>query len=298
MAGLWWPMLVLGVAAFVVFGGLLWWALARRRGTAPPDGPPPDDHPPGRRAWLVGAGVVQPAILVAVTFGLTLAAMQSIPDDTPPEAMEVHVVAHRWWYEVRYPDHGVVTANEMRLPLDEPVRLTLSSADVVHSFWIPRLIGKTDMLPDGPTIAVVHADEAGTYAGRCAEFCGLQHTRMGFQAIVEDRADVEAWLDAQAEPAAAPVGEVAQRGQEVLLGSTCVECHTIAGTPADGQRGPDLTHLASRSTIAADTVANTPEQLEAWIRNPHDVKEGVDMPPSPLDPDDLAALVAYLEGLE
>lgn len=297
MAALWWPMLVLGVVAFVVFAGLLGWAMLRRRG-ADDDAPPPDDIPPGRRAWLVGAGVVQPTVLVAVTFGLTLAAMQSIPDDAPSEALEVHVVAHQWWYEVRYPDHGVVTANEMRLPLDEPVRLTLSSADVVHSFWIPRLIGKTDMLPDGPTIAVVHADEPGTYAGRCAEFCGLQHTRMGFQAIVEDRADVEAWLEAQAEPAPPPVGATAQQGQEVFLGSTCVECHTVAGTPADGDRGPDLTHLASRSTIAADTVANTPEQLEAWIRNPHDVKEGVDMPPSPLDDDDLAALVAYLGGLE
>lgn len=301
IAGLWWAMLILGGLAMLIFSVVLAGALwRRRRGGGEDDAPPvntEEDARRLRRRWLIGLGVVQPLLLIGLTFALALAAMRAAPA-APGDVLQIEVIAHQWWYEVRYPQHDVTTANEMRLPLGEPVQLTLRSADVVHSFWVPQLVGKTDMLPDAETTAVIHADEPGTYAGRCAEFCGLQHTHMGFEAIVAEAAEVEAWLDAQAQPAAAPQGEVAQRGQEVFLGANCVECHTIAGTPADGRDGPDLTHLASRATLGAATVENSAQRLEEWIRDPHAIKEGVAMPPADLDDAAIDALVTYLAGLQ
>ncbi|WP_370328069.1 cytochrome c oxidase subunit II [Euzebya sp.] len=297
MEDLWWWMLWLGTAAFVVFAVALALAL-RRRGEADDEGVPLDDGRRSGRVWLVGAGVVQPAVLIGITFALTLVGMQALPEAEEGDLV-IEVIGHQWWFEVRYPEAGVTTANEVHLPVGERVEFRLSSADVIHSFWIPQLAGKIDMLPDGPTSLVVIADEPGEYPGQCAEFCGLQHARMGLVARAEPREDFDAWLAAQAEPAAPPQGATAQRGQDVLRGSNCVECHTIRGVDGvDGDRGPDLTHLASRDTIAARTLANEPALLRDWIHDPDAFKEGVDMPSSPLSDDDLDALVAYLEGLE
>jgi cytochrome c oxidase subunit 2 len=295
-------MLWLGTLGFVVFCALLAVAMVRRRGDDPGE---PDDR--GRRGldtgfergWLIGAGIVQPVLLVGAVLVLTLMTMRAIPDAAAEDSLVVEITGHQFWYEITYPDSGVVTANEIHIPVGEEVQLNLSSADVVHSFWVPQLSGKTDMFPDRDTQMVISADRAGSYAGRCAEFCGIQHTRMGVTVIAEDRESFEEWLDAQAEPAVEPDTQIAATGQEVLLSSNCTQCHGIAGvTGAPEVRGPDLTHLASRSTIGAGTVVNDPQQLRDWIRDPHDVKEGVDMPPSPLDGEQLDALVAYLRSLD
>jgi cytochrome c oxidase subunit II len=289
MAALWWWMLGLGTAAFVLFAVLLGMALWRRR----PSADVPSE--PSTRGWLVGAGVVQPLVLITVVFALTLVAMRAIPDEAP-DGPVVEITGHQWWYEIRYPASGVVTANEVHIPAGVPVELRLTSADVVHSFWVPALAGKIDLLPDGVNTLVIEADEPGTYVGDCAEFCGLQHTRMAIRVIAHDEAGFERWTAEQARPAEPPEGEVAQRGQELFM-ATCAECHAIAGTPADGRDGPDLTHLASRETLATGTVDNTAMALRDWVTDPHAIKEGVDMPATELDGDDLDALLTYLEGL-
>lgn len=287
IAALWWWMLWLGSAAFLLFVILLVWALGRRRDT--------DDT--STRWWLLGAGVVQPVVLVTIVFALTLVAMRAIPDETP-DALVVEVTGHQWWYDIRYPDLGVVTANEIHIPAGEPIQLVLRSADVIHSFWVPALAGKTDLLPDHANRMVIEADQPGVYDGDCAEFCGLQHTRMHIRVVAHERADFDEWAAAQAQPADPPTQTVTRHGQEVFLSSNCAQCHTVAGTPATGQQGPDLTHLASRETLGTGVLPNTSMDLRDWITDPHAIKEGVAMPPSPIDGPDLDALIAYLQGLE
>lgn len=299
IATLWWLMLALGTAAFVVFGVLLAVALLRRRdnvdsGAAAID--PGEGQRAPSRAWIVGGGVIQPLVLIIIVFALTLVAMRAIPDTAPTDALVVEITGHMWWYEVRYPEQGIISANEMHIPVDRAIDLRLISADVIHSFWLPELGGKTDMLPDGPTSMVLQADEPGEYFGVCAEFCGLQHTRMGFRAVAHDAEDFADWVSDQQQPAAVPSEGIAAQGQEVF-GQNCAQCHTIGGTPADGTDGPDLTHFASRATIAAGTVDNTSEDLAAWITDPHAIKDGVNMPPADLEAEELEALMAYLEGL-
>lgn len=298
MATLWWALLALGAAGFVIFAVLLGLALRRRH----PGPEEPDPQAAGRRSHrlLVGAGVVQPLVFVIATFALTVVAMRAIPEasDVDADAVVVDVVGHQWWYEIRYPDLGVVTANEVHIPAGQAVRLRLRSADVIHSFWVPQLAGKIDLIPDYVNELVLIADGPGTYLGDCAEFCGLSHTWMGIRVVAHPPEEFDSWVQAQAAPAEPPTGAVAMQGQEVFLQSTCAQCHTIAGTPADGAEGPDLTHLASRATLAAGTIDNDRMALEDWLTDPHAIKDGVEMPPAEVDGDQLDALLTYLEGLQ
>lgn len=289
MAGSWWLMLWLGLAVLVVV--LVMLAVAVRRG-------PAATTDTERTGWFVGWGIVGPAVVLVVVLVATVAVMRTTQAEAPADALQVEITGYQWWWEVRYPDADVTTANELRLPVGEPVVVRLSSADVIHSFWVPRLSGKLDALPDGVTTLVLHADRPGEHRSQCAEFCGLQHARMGLVVTVEPREDVDRWLHAQGRPAAEPSGAVAQRGLDALLGANCVDCHTIRGTPAAGTGGPDLTHVASRPTLGAATVPNDAEHLADWVSDPHTIKEGVDMPAAELDEDTLHALLAYLRSLE
>jgi cytochrome c oxidase subunit II len=291
IADLWWAMLALGTATFVVFAAVLVAGLVRRRS--------PTDHPPGDRPdrLIVLGGIALPALVLVVVMALTVRTMRQVPGTAPAHAVAIEVVGHRWWYEVRYPDHGVVTANEVHLPVGRPVELRLTSADVIHSFWIPVLGGKLDMLPEDVNTLVLEADRPGVHRSQCAEFCGLQHANMGLIAVVEAEADFAEWLAGQRAPAVLPASSAARRGQAVFSAGGCGSCHTVRGTPAAGQGGPDLTHLASRRTLAAATVPNTPEDLARWVRDPHEVKRGVAMPPARLEEGELAALLSYLGGL-
>ena len=294
IAGLWWLMLGLGLAVFVVFAAFLALGLFRRR---TPAGPRPADEPTRAfNAWIVGAGVVAPVIIIGVVFGATVGAMRRLTVTAPNDALEVEVIGHQWWWEVRYPDAGFTMANEMHIPTGRPVAARLTSADVIHSFWVPALGGKLDLLPDRVNTLVLQADKPGEHRNRCAEYCGLQHTLMGMIVVAEPPERFDAWIAQQRRPAATPTAARDVHGRDLFVGS-CGRCHTVRGTPAAGTKGPDLTHVAGRSTLGAAAVANTPKRLAEWVADPHAIKRGVAMPAAQLTPEELGALLSYLATL-
>jgi cytochrome c oxidase subunit II len=295
MADLWWLMLALGGAVFVLVVALLVVGLFRKRRSSESE---PLSDAAVSRAWLVGGGIVLPVVVLIAILIATVAAMRDTGKDAQAEALVVEVIGHQWWWEIRYPEAGFTTANELHIPVGRPVALRLTSEDVIHSFWVPRLAGKIDMLPDGVNTLILQADEPGVHDSKCAEFCGLQHAQMDLVLVAEPTDRFNAWISAQSQPASAPTGALARRGADLLVEGDCSLCHTVRGTPADGVTGPDLTHVAGRPAIGAGAVPNTPANLKRWIRNPHVIKEGVKMPASDLTEQELDAVVAYLETLE
>lgn len=244
-------------------------------------------------AWTVG-----PALLLTVLFVLTVRTMNSV-DASNPDALEVRVVGHQWWWEYQYPDAGVVTANELHVPVDTPLKLEIDGADVIHSFWAPQLGWKVDAVPGRANTMSLKVDTPGTYEGACAEYCGAQHAWMRIHVIAQSRNDFNAWLKQQKQPAAAPADAMAKQGQQVFQSNTCVNCHTIAGSAGSGSVGPSLTHVGSRETLGAGVLNSSAANLETWIRNPQQVKPGVLMPSfNSLSDADLQALAHYLEGLK
>jgi cytochrome c oxidase subunit 2 len=237
-------------------------------------------------------------LILLVVYGFTLQSLRELSAPEQPVATSIQVIGNMWWWEVRYPDAGVVTANEIHIPAGQPVEIVLSSEDVIHSFWVPELHGKLDALPGRVNSFWIEAEEPGVYWGECAEFCGVQHANMAFVVVAEAPEEYQAWLEAQDAPAPAPASEQVSEGLQVFLNSGCVNCHTIRGTPATGELGPDLTHLASRLTLGAGAAPNTRGHLAGWVADPHGIKPGVMMPPSHLDSEQLQALLTYLESLE
>ena len=301
IAGLWWLMFWLGTAVFVAVVVLLGLALRRR---ANPEGPPL-----GARRFVVVSGLAIPAVILVVLLVFTLeATVALLPPRTlgpefgrgrtlPEDPLTIRVEGFQWWWAVSYPEQGIVTANEIHIPTGRLVKLELLAADVIHSFWVPRLHGKMDLLPDHPNTFWIQADAPGRFRGQCAEFCGVQHALMAFVVVALPPDEFEAWTAAQARPKTIPTDPTLRRGYDVYL-EACAHCHAIAGTPADGEAGPDLTHLASRLTLAAGTTPNTRDHLSTWITDPQRVKPGNLMPPSHLPPEDLQALLDYLATLE
>jgi cytochrome c oxidase subunit II len=228
----------------------------------------------------------------------TIAGMRAVPNTAPPGALVVEIVGHQWWWEVRYPDEGITTANEVHIPVGRPVSVEVTAADVIHSFWVPRLGGKIDMLPDRTNTLILEADEPGEHNSQCAEFCGLGHAAMALSVVAESEEDFTSWMAARQSPAEAPTEESAQRGFGVFVSADCADCHTVQGTTADSTEGPDLTHFASRRSIGAGVLSNTRENLAEWITDPHALKPGVKMPPTDLSDEELDALLTYLDGLE
>jgi cytochrome c oxidase subunit 2 len=257
--------------------------------------------PVNPRRWLVGGGLVLPGVVLAVLLlqGVRVGDALSHPPEF--DGLEVEVVARRWWWELRYrdPERGeqVVLANELHLPQDCEVVLEFSSADVIHSFWVPALAGKVDVIPGHDTRLAIHAARAGRYRGQCAEFCGTQHANMALEVVVESPAKFREWLVAQGRPAVQPATAQALRGQQVFSANGCAACHAIRGTPAAGVLGPDLTHMASRRLIASATFPNNRHSLVEWIRDAQHLKPGNLMPSMPAEEADLDALAAYLETL-
>jgi cytochrome c oxidase subunit 2 len=251
--------------------------------------------------WIIGGGLVVPAVVLAGVLVLTLTTLTAVASPPVRDALTVQIIGHRWWWEVKYPgtspDSLATTANEIHIPVGRQIRLELSSADVIHSFWVPTLAGKTDLIPGKTNTMWLEAGKAGRYAGQCAEYCGDEHARMRTVVVADEPAAFTRWLDAQRQPAAEPAGGDPARGRDVFLGSACSLCHAVAGTRAGGRIGPDLTHLASRATIAAGTLPNTKEGLLSWITAPQVAKPGTVMPAVPLAASDLTALVAYLQTL-
>ena len=211
------------------------------------------------------------------------------------------VTGHQWWWEFEYedsqPSRRVLTANEIHLPVGRAVVVKVTSRDVIHSFWLPNLQGKRDLIPGMTTAMWLQADHVGRFRGQCAEFCGLQHAHMAFDAVVESDADFERWLDGQRAPSVPPAEAPASRGLEIFTTQRCGRCHSVRGTEAAGQAAPDLTHLASRLSVAAGTLPNSPAHRRECVRDPQAVKPGTQMPATPFSPTDMTALIAYLDTL-
>jgi cytochrome c oxidase subunit II len=296
---LWNAMYLTSAIVFVlVVLALLWGAFRRRTGDAPP-------RTPEREASLKTGVSIATGLTVVVLFVFLIYDVAVGRQDTHnpgPHALQLRVTGHQWWWEVQYRDSiandWATTANEIHIPVGRPVALELRSTDVIHSFWPPDLSPKRDLIPGNVNSLWFQADSPGVYRGQCAEFCGLQHAKMAFLVIAEPPDSFRTWLARQRDTAMTPTDELTRRGQEVFLASTCPMCHAISGTPAGSRIGPDLTHLASRKTIAAGTLPNTRGNLAGWIVNPQQIKPGTKMPANQLDPADLQALLAYLETLK
>lgn len=284
---------------FVVVGALIFYAAFKYR--ARKNDP---EHEPAQvygSAQVELAWTVIPIIIIVVLFLTTariIFAIQNAP--RPKTDLKVTVVGHQFWWEFRYPEYGIVTANELHIPLStarnpETTYLTLLSADVDHSFWVPELGGKTDLIPNHPNEMWMDPEKAGVYYGQCAQFCGLEHSLMLIRVYADTPAQFAAWVQNQQKPAEDDSDVAA--GRHIFETEACVNCHTITGTPAKGTYGPDLTHLMSRGTIAAGAAANTPANLRAWIKDPGAFKPGAHMPAMQLSDEQINQVVAYLTTL-
>lgn len=283
-------------AIFVVVLALIVVSLVRFRGASTPL----QDF--GRRrsevVWAMPPVLIVFALSVVST--KLILSIIAMPTSRVSEAGEADlvVVGHQWWWEARYPAAGAVTANEIHIPVGRRLRVRVEAADVIHSFWVPQLGPKMDMIPGHPNFVWVEADRAGTYEGSCAEFCGDQHAWMRFTVVAEPASQYEAWLAHQSQPATAPAGTLAEEGRRFFFAQTCANCHAIKGTSAVANAAPDLTHLASRAQLAAGVIPNTPQDLARWLRDPQAIKPGCLMPNFTLNDEQVTQLVAYLEGLQ
>lgn len=280
------------------------WRGARRRRSEPDAPPSPHDDATTHRRLARRIGIAAGlSAIVLFTLLVQSEVVGHAVDDVPvgSDTLQVDVIGHQWWWQIQYrseqPSQRLTTANELYLPVGRPVVLHLSSRDVIHSLWVPNIHGKMDLIPGYERKLVVRIDRPGVYRGQCAEFCGAQHAHMGLRVFAVEPERFERWREAQLRPAREPATDVQRRGRDVFVQSSCVLCHTIRGTPAAATFGPDLTHLASRSTIAAGSRSNTRGNLAGWILDPQSIKPGAKMPPNRLGGEDLQALLAYLGSL-
>jgi cytochrome c oxidase subunit 2 len=301
IANLFWVMMAVAFGGLALVTGLLVfaWARRRRRGIGSDT---EDPHPGERTGWFVvlGMGVVFPLTVIVALFIISDWAIINVTQAPAASstAMTVDAVGHDWYWEFKYPGTKAVTADEMHIPVDTRVNLVATTADVIHSFWVPELNRKIDTIPGQENRILLYANQADVYRGQCAEFCGLQHAHMGMLVFVQPKAEFRAWLKKQSAPAKPPQSALAQRGERIFLNGACSSCHAIRGTSAKGYVGPDLTHLASRTMLAGLTIPNTPGYLARWISDSQYFKPGNQMPNFQLPQAQLRALVAYLETLK
>jgi cytochrome c oxidase subunit II len=294
-------LLVLAVTGliFLVVFSLIAYSIAKYRRRGGEDGREPPQVYGSNQIEL--AWTVIPVLIVLVLFLATARVIQSVQDAGEPRgAIEVTAIGHQFWWEFRYPRLGLVTANELHVPVSglsdpTPTFLTLLSADTDHSFWVPRLAGKTDLIPNRINETWIDPHETGIYLGQCAQYCGVEHAKMLLRIYVDSQEQFEKWVQAQRMEAANDASTL--EGRRVFESTSCINCHTVRGTIADGRFGPDLTHLMSRDTIASGVAPNTPANLRKWIEDPDSIKEGSLMPAMQLSGNDLDALVAYLGTL-
>jgi cytochrome c oxidase subunit II len=307
---LYWIFFAVCAAAFAIVVIFTLAAVLRRR-LAAEDGDPPSLEPPpeterrlSRAVWVGSIAVVVGLLFLLITTVTTGRAISRHTLDAAKsgDAVRFEITGHQWWWEIHFrdqsPGRNFVTANELHIPAGRDVVLQLTSRDVIHSLWIPRLHGKVDLIPSQKNTMVIRADAPGVYRGQCAEFCGLQHAKMAITVVAEPEEVFRAWVDAQIAPAPEPSNDMERRGREVFMTRSCMLCHAIQGTPAGAVVGPDLTHVAGRMSLAAGELPNTLGHRAGWIVNPQGMKPGNNMPSNILPPDELQALLAYLERLK
>jgi cytochrome c oxidase subunit II len=299
IAVVWWWMLGAAVVVFAGAVGLLALSWVRRRQAGLP-------LFGGREGLANGMvivfGIVVPLIVLLVLFGATdIYAIQFTEAPAPGSTrMTVDVIGRQWWWEVRYPSSTgpeAVTANELHIPTNTRVQVVATTDDVIHSLWVPRLARKIDMIPGLENKILLETPDAGRYVGQCSEFCGLQHAHMRMAVVAEPKTSYEAWLANMAKPAPAPVSPREREGEQLFFKRGCGGCHQLRGTEAGGTVGPDLTHVASRSTLAALTIANNPRELTAWIHDPQAIKPGNHMPDLGLTKREAETIATFLEAL-
>lgn len=278
------------IIALVVFLALAWVLLRFRDRPGAPAPPQTRGHTLLELSWTVAPALV--LLVIAIPTIQVIFRTQAAPS---AQALEVVVRARQWWWEFRYPTLGVATANELHLPAGRPVALTLEGPDVIHSFWVPQLGGKRDVVPGRVNRLTLTPDATGEYWGQCAEFCGISHANMRLRVVVEAAAAFERWVAAQRAPPAEPSGAAAD-GKTFFASHACVGCHTVRGVSA-GVLGPDLTTFGSRTTLAAGLLPNTPENVAAWVKDPGAIKTGAKMPNLGLSDAEASAVAAYLTGL-
>jgi len=296
IAGLSWFMLITMSAIYIIVVGALLFALYRSRRREP--NLEVHDH---QLARVVVVAVGATATFLVALFVLDLMTNRALNALERDDVFTIELTGRQWWWDIAYGDttSGVYcrTANELHIPVGRTIRLRLASSDVIHSFWVPNLHGKRDLFPDHPSEIFLRADTAGIYRGQCAEFCGQQHANMALLVVAQEQAEFRSWFAQQQQPAAVPTDSLLLAGQRVFEQASCALCHTIRGTTARGTVAPDLTHFASRRELGAGVARNTKGQLGGWVLNPHVLKPHVYMPATPLGPEQLEALLAYLESL-
>ena len=294
--------LLVAITVCVVIGILLWIAVRRSR---------PLDRAIGMRAvpiergrsglrWI-GLGLIISAVPLTATLVWTLLTLAAIAGPPPNPGLVLDVTGHQWWWDVKYdaprPNETFTTANEIHIPVGVPVLVRLHGGDVIHSFWVPKLSGKTDAIPGQTNLSWIQADKPGRYLGQCSEYCGYQHAHMQLEVVAEARADFDRWVALQRQPASAPATPAERRGLE-LIEYRCGLCHRVRGTRAGAVTAPDLTHIMDRRTLAAGTLLNNPGNLAGWIENPQNIKPGNLMPNQYLSAPQLSDALAYLESLK
>lgn len=285
--------MVLSAAVLLLVTSILVYVVLRYRGRSG-DEEPPQVH--GNRTIEI-IWTATPFAIVALLFALSLLTMNVVRASGASNPLTIRVIGHQWFWEYQYVGMNFESPNELHVPTGTPIRLDIQSADVVHSFWVPQFGWKADAVPTYTNPMDVTVNQAGTFTGTCTEFCGNQHAWMRILVVAEPPAQFQAWVKQQQANAATPSGEAA-RGEQVFMNNTCVACHTIAGTAAQGKVGPDLTHVGSRQLLGSGVIANTPANMESWISNAQGIKPGILMPAFKLSDADLKALTAYLEGLK
>jgi len=276
------------------------WRAPRASAATPPDLSVLRRPERGSHRSVIAAVAVSTLLLLAL-IAASVFTDRALAGLSTANALRLEVTAHQWWWEVRYmapkPSDIFITANEIHVPVDRPVIVTLKGDDVIHSFWAPSLAGKKDLIPGRTSTLQFRADKPGVYRGQCAEFCGLQHALMAFFVVADPPERYEAWAAAQRQSAGPPAPGAPLRGSRVFQSASCAMCHAIDGSPAQAVRGPNLTHVASRGTLAAGALANTPDDLRHWITDPQRIKPGANMPATSLSSSELEDLVAYLQTL-
>jgi cytochrome c oxidase subunit 2 len=297
IALLWWWMLAAAVVVF--FGAVAMLAVGYwRRGR--PGLPFVGEREDLAQGMVLVFGIAVPLVALVALFGISDVYLvgKTAPPNPRSTRMTIEVIGHQWWWEVRYDNGRAITANEIHIPANTRVNVVATSADVIHSFWVPALNRKIDMVPGMRNRVLLYASKPGEYRGQCSQFCGLQHAHMSLEVFAQRPAAFRAWLAGQQRPAATPSTSQQAAGRRLFMNAQCASCHTIAGTPAKGTVGPDLTHVGSRTSLASDEIPNTPAWMAAWIRNPQKIKPGDRMPDLGLSSPQIADLVAYLQALK